>query len=107
MARAQRRISPPRLNGTSSAIAIEEPVTPVTRNRRRRPLAWSVQSETAPASGAIRSATKAPIAWMRAVMPSFAACPGPRIAAILSGTTSGTTVSQLAKSANHKSDTAI
>ena len=97
----------PAPNGTSNARPMQVPIMPVIRNGRRRPFAPRARSDNAPASGAMISAIKAPIARIEPLMPSFAAASGPRIDAIWSGTMTGTTVSQLANSANHSSDTAI
>ena len=80
---------------------------PAIRNGRRRPLGRHPRSESAPATGAMTSAIKAPIARIVPLMPSLAAASGPRIVATWSGTMTGTTVSQLANSANHSKDTAI
>ena len=83
------------------------PTIPATRNGRRRPFASRTRSDSAPATGAMTNAMTAPIARIEPLIPSFAAAFGPRIAAIWSGMMTGTTVSQLANSANHNSDTAI
>ncbi len=53
------------------------------------------------------NAINAPIARIEPLIPSFTAAFGPRIDDIWSGTMTGTTVSQLANSANHSNDTAI
>jgi NADPH2:quinone reductase len=94
-------------NGTSKAKPTQVPIMPATRNRRRRPLALRTRSESAPATGAMTSAINAPIARIEPLIPSFAAAFGPRIDDIWSGTMTGTTVSQLANSANHSNDTTI
>ena len=94
-------------NGAKSARPTQLPTIPATRNGRRRPFARRTRSESAPATGAMTNAMTAPIARIEPLIPSFAAAFGPSIAAIWSGMMTGTTVSQLAKSANHNSDTAI